>query len=237
MKNIKNSVLVFAGSGGLGLKICKKFLSKNFKVYFTSQKKSKINDTLNLLKTDELDKAVKGLYCDASKEKDINKVIKFFFRQNSQKRIIINCIGSFDYDGINSINSEKLSKTFIINTIPTILISKYISLYKLRNEKIKIYSIGSSSSYDGFDKTIAYCSSKHALLGAIRSLNKELIKKKIFNINVNPGSIKTKMGRKVRNQKFSKFISPENIANFIYDISKLEEPAFIEDVFLKRLII
>jgi len=190
-----------------------------------------------LLKTDELDKAVKGLYCDASKEKDINKVIKFFFRQNSKKRIIINCIGSFDYDGINSINSEKLSKTFIINTIPTILISKYISLYKLRNEKIKIYSIGSSSSYDGFDKTIAYCSSKHALLGAIRSLNKELIKKKIFNINVNPGSIKTKMGRKVRNQKFSKFISPENIANFIYDISKLEEPAFIEDVFLKRLII
>ena len=27
MKNIKDSVLIFAGSGGLGLEICKKFLA------------------------------------------------------------------------------------------------------------------------------------------------------------------------------------------------------------------
>ncbi len=50
MKNARNSVLVFAGSGGLGLEICKKFLSENFQVYFTSQNKSKINKILGLLK-------------------------------------------------------------------------------------------------------------------------------------------------------------------------------------------
>jgi len=35
MKNIKDSVLIFAGSGGLGLEICKKFLQEDFDVYFT----------------------------------------------------------------------------------------------------------------------------------------------------------------------------------------------------------
>tara|TARA_B100000029_G_scaffold505439_1_gene586141 strand:+ start:59 stop:772 length:714 start_codon:yes stop_codon:yes gene_type:complete len=236
MKHDKSSVLVFAGSGGLGLEICKKFLSENFHVYFTSQNKSKINKTLSLLKANDSDNVVKGLYCDASKEKNINRIIKNFFQQSSKKRIIVNCIGSFEYDGVKSLSLEKLSKTFIINTIPTILITKYISLYKSKNEKIKVFSIGSSSSYDGFDKTIAYCASKHALLGAIRSLNKELIKKNIYNLNINPGSIKTKMGKKVRNQKFSEFISPNTIANFIFDLSKLEEPAFVEDVFLRRLV-
>ena len=54
MKNIRKSVLVFAGTGGLGLEICKKFLSEDFDVYFTSQKQSKINKTLKLIKTDNL---------------------------------------------------------------------------------------------------------------------------------------------------------------------------------------
>ena len=106
----------------------------------------------------------------------------------------------------------------------------------MADEKIKVLSIGSSSSYDGFNKTIAYCASKHALLGAVRSLNKELIKKNIYNLNINPGSIKTKMGKKVKNQKFSEFISPASIANFIFDLSNLQQPAFIEDVYLKRIV-
>ena len=44
------------------------------------------------------------------------------------------------------------------------------------------------------------------------------------------------MGKKVRNQKFSEFISPNTIADFIFDISKLKNPAFIEDIFLRRLV-
>ena len=58
----------------------------------------------------------------------------------------------------------------------------------------------------------------------------------IYISNINPGSIKTKMGKKVRNQKYSEFISPNAIADFIFDISKLKNPAFVEDIFLRRLV-
>jgi len=44
------------------------------------------------------------------------------------------------------------------------------------------------------------------------------------------------MGKKVKNQKFSEFISPASIANFIFDLSNLQQPAFIEDVYLKRIV-
>lgn len=236
MKNIRKSVLVFAGTGGLGLEICKKFLSEDFDVYFTSQSRSKVSNTLKLIKTDDLGNNFEGFICSASKEENIKNIIKKFFQKKNSERIIVNCIGSFQYDGVKQLTLNKLSETFIVNTIPTILISKYTSIYKSKNEKIKVLSIGSSSSYDGFNKTIAYCASKHALLGAVRSLNKELIKKNIYNLNINPGSIKTKMGKKVKNQKFSEFISPASIANFIFDLSNLQQPAFIEDVYLKRIV-
>ena len=179
MKNIKNSVLIFAGSGDLGLEICKKYLLEDFNVFFTSQNNLNVAKTIKLLKKNNKvnkNNIVKGFTCNAINENNIKTCIKKFFKQDIKKSIIINCIGSFDYDGIVSVNQKKLTETFKINTIPTILISKYTSVYKKKNDKIGIFSIGSSSSYDGFSKTIAYCSSKHALLGAIRALNKELIK-------------------------------------------------------------
>ena len=44
------------------------------------------------------------------------------------------------------------------------------------------------------------------------------------------------MGKKVRKQNYSKFILPNSVADFIFNLSQLKEPAFIEDVFLKRVI-
>ena len=58
-----------------------------------------------------------------------------------------------------------------------------------------IISIGSSSSYNGFQNTISYCSSKHGLLGAVRSINAECNKDKIFNTCVSMGSMQTNMGK------------------------------------------
>ena len=71
---------------------------------------------------------------------------------------------------------------------------------KIKNKKVLIISIGSSSSYNGFQNTISYCSSKHGLLGAVRSINAECNKDKIFNTCVSMGSMQTNMVKKVKNQ-------------------------------------
>ena len=104
----------------------------------------------------------------------------------------------------------------------------------MKNKKILIISIGSSSSYNGFENTISYCSSKHGLLGAVRSINAECNKNKIFNTCVSMGSMKTNMGKKVKNQNFKHFINPEKIAKYIYEISLSDAEAYVEDIFFKR---
>ncbi len=99
---------------------------------------------------------------------------------------------------------------------------------------MNIISLGSSSSYEGFKNTTIYCATKHALLGAIKSINNEKIKENIVNINLNPGSIKTKMGKKVKNQNYADFINPKELAEFILSISKIGDSFFFDDLKIKR---
>ena len=48
------------------------------------------------------------------------------------------------------------------------------------------------------------------------------------------GSMKTKMGRKVKNQDFNKFISHQKIAKYIFEISISDVEAYVEEIFFKR---
>ena len=79
-------------------------------------------------------------------------------------------------------------------------------------------------------KTVSYSSSKHALLGAIKSINAEVVKKNLLNTCISMGSMKTKMGKKVKNHNYRFFIDPKKIANVIYFISELRSEAHVEEV-------
>jgi short-subunit dehydrogenase len=146
----------------------------------------------------------------------------------------VNTIGFFEYDKIQNLSKKRLLKNFEINTIPTILINKFLLKNYQKNIKRNVITIGSSSSYNGFKNTTGYCSSKNALLGAIRSINKENSKNNIFNININPSSIKNSMGKRVKGQNYNTFIDSDEIAEFIFRLTNFKGSFFIEDVWLKR---
>ena len=225
------TILVFAGTSGIGSEICEKFSREGYNVVYTStsNKKLSIQKKKLIVNNHSI-----GTVCNLKNEKSISKTIKFALSKFNID-VIVNCGGIFQYDGIKKIKVSNLLNHYRVNSVSTILINKYLEKFKKKNKKIKFFSIGSSSSYDGFSETISYCASKHALMGAIKSINKELIKKKIYNISVNPGSVKTKMGKKVKNQNYNNFIKPSSISNTIFNISKLENPTFVEDIYLRRI--
>jgi short-subunit dehydrogenase len=230
----KKGVLIYGGTGGIGLEVCKKFASENFEIFLTFRSSSKLKLTKFLIKKLHPNVNITGIKCDVTNEKDIINCAKITKRKNIN--YIINCVGFFEYDGYKKTTVKNLIKNFTINTLPTILINKHIDYYKTKTSKLFIITVGSSSCYDGFFQTISYCSSKHALLGAIRSINKELINKNILNICVNPGSVKTKMGKKIKNQNYQSFIDAKEIAFFIFGLIKLNSIAYVEDIWIKRQI-
>jgi 3-oxoacyl-[acyl-carrier protein] reductase len=98
----------------------------------------------------------------------------------------------------------------------------------------RIVNIGSSSSYDGFSETSIYSASKHAILGFSRSIQKELKSYGIRTYCISPGSIKTKMGKKIKGQKYSTFINPKEIAEVILNLVKLDKEMIITEIRLDR---
>ena len=59
-------------------------------------------------------------------------------------------------------------------------------------------------------KKSIYCSTKHALLGMSKAFNTG---PQSHEINfIAPGSMKTPMGRKVKNQNYNTFIDPKEVA-------------------------
>lgn len=233
-EKIKKTVLVIGGTGGIGTEVCKKFASKNYNIIFTSKniKKSKkfitkINNLYRHIK-------VSFYYLNVDDEQSIKKIVKLII--NKKINLIINCIGYFSYDSAERIKYNSLVKFFSINTFPTILINEYLSKNIKSISKTKIFSIGSSSCYDGFKDTVLYSASKHALLGSIKSLNKKFFPK-IHNISINPGSIKTKMGKKIKGQNYADFINAFEIADIIYQLNKIDiSSTSFDDLYLKRII-
>ena len=87
--------------------------------------------------------------------------------------IVINCSAISRYDGLKYINYKTLIEDFKINTFSNIVINRELLKKKDKRKNILVISIGSSSSYNGYKKTISYSSSKHALLGSVRAINEE----------------------------------------------------------------
>ena len=120
--------------------------------------------------------------------------------------------------------------------ISSIIITSKLIKFKNKKNILKIFHIGSSSSYDGFPNTTYYCAAKHALVGAIKSMNKETIKNNTINYLVSMGSMKTAMGKKVRNQNYKKFLQTNKVSEFIINLAFLNINGYTEEVLIKRFI-
>lgn len=230
---MNKQVLIFGASGGLGNKLLEIYASNNHKVIATASNKSTILKSKKKFKKFKNNSIVWNI-CDFKKESHLIKAIDKHFKKKNNPDIVIICSAVSRYDGLKKLNYTDLINDFKVNLFSNIIINKQIQKRKIKNKKILIISIGSSSSYNGFENTISYCSSKHALLGAVRSINAECKKDKIFNTCVSMGSMKTNMGKKVKNQNFKNFINPEKIAKYIYEISLSDAEAYVEDIFFKR---
>tara|TARA_B100001769_G_C22060215_1_gene570204 strand:+ start:63 stop:791 length:729 start_codon:yes stop_codon:yes gene_type:complete len=237
--NNSNKVLIFGSSGDIGIEICKIYLKNNFNVCYVCRDKNsykKIYNKLFLFSKKLQRNSFEGIISKKLNETALIKILKKADK-NQPLRVIVNSIGVFGYDEIVKFNTNKFLEFIKINTMPTILLNKI--LMKIRYKKryvTNILTIGSSLAYEGFEKTISYSASKHALLSSIKSINKETYKNKIFNTLINPGSVKSRMGRKIKNQLYSSFINPADVAELVYGISMIKSPGIIEDVFYKRII-
>ena len=175
---------------------------------------------------------------DLSKESGVFKLFKQFETQKKIKfvDVLVNSAANFTIKKIEKISMEQLRKDFQLNVISPFMISKYFGLKMKKKTKGIIFNIGSSSSYDCSKNTSIYCSTKHALLGMSKAFNAEWQSAGVKSIFIAPGSMKTSMGRKVKNQDFNSFIDPYEVANTMKNLLSDNKSMFIDEVKIKRTV-
>lgn len=149
---------------------------------------------------------------------------------------MINCAGVFPVKFLSSTNINDFNTCFNINIRAPFLLTKEFSADMKKKAWGRIVNIGSSSAYEGFEKTSLYCASKHALLGFSRSIFQELKNYNIRTFCISPSSVKTKMGKRVQNQNFETFINPKEIAQITNYLISFDKEMISEEIRLNRIV-
>ena len=235
---MNKTILVTGASSGLGEKFSLLIadIAKNIIIIGRNKKKllilkkkiNKINAAVNVL----------HIVTDLSTNLGVNQILQKFEKQDKIKfvDVLVNSAANFTVKKIENVSMDQIKKDFQINVISPFMLSKYFGLKMKKKNKGTIFNIGSSSSYDCSKNTSIYCTTKHALLGMSKAFNAELKPHGVKSIFIAPGSMKTSMGRKVKNQDFSTFIDPKEVAVMMKNLLNDQKSIFIDELKIKRTV-
>ena len=222
--------LITGATGGIGKSICESLKDVSRNLYLVATNDKKLIQLKNHIESSSQAK-VTCFVCDFKSSKDLNELIKSIESLNID--VLINSAGIFDPKPIKDVDFNEFNDYINVNLKAPYFLMK--SFQKGSNKSGIIVNIGSSSSYAGFADNSMYCLTKHAILGASRSLFEEFKKENIRVYCISPSGTKTNMGEKIQGQDYNTFLNPEEISNFIrYLIDNSGSNMIMNEVFLKR---
>lgn len=228
------NALVTGVNGGLGHAIAQELAGQGCNVIVTSRNAQKLEEIAADLRKSKA--KIDAIPCDLADQQAVAQLIEQAQRLVPQIDILINCAGLFPVASIADATMADFELTFAVNVRAPFQLSKAVLPAMKAKAWGRIVNIGSSSAFNGFKDTAIYCASKHALLGLSRSLYNEVRGQGVRVISVNPGSIRTEMGKKVRGQTFDTFLDPVEVAQYVVFTIAFDAELVSEEVRLNRLV-
>lgn len=140
---------------------------------------------------------VKPVYFNLLNQDEIKAAVKTIQSEKVPVDILVNIAGMTKDALFQMVSMDTLHQIFEVNYFSQIYFSQFMTKLMLRNGKGSIIFVSSISALDGNAGQVAYASSKAALIGAMRSMSKELASKGIRVNAVAPGVIDTDMNKVV----------------------------------------
>ena len=230
---IKKNCLIIGASGGIGNAITKKLAKENYNLFLIGKNKNKLLKLKKEIKKDDIKVEIESV--DLTNEKQIDRSIKKIRKTFGKIDILINTSGIFLIKSIDKTTIEEFEESYKINVRAPFIFSKEFSKDMKKSKWGRIVNIGSSSAYNGFKNSTAYCSSKHALLGFSRALFSELKDSNVRIYSISPGSTQTKMGKLSKDQDFETFLEPKEIADYVTFVIGFNKQLISEEIRLNRM--
>lgn len=183
----KLKVVVTGANSGIGLSIVKLLLEKDYEIYACIRSGKEI---LEDLKNKNLHIFEFDLQNFESMKLSVREIFKI---SNGEIYGLVNCAG-IAYGGLfNMTPIEKLKEIFEVNFFSQLQLIQLISKKMILNKQGSIVNISSTSGIFADAGTLAYGSSKSALIFSTRVLAVELGKYNIRVNSISPAMVKTRM--------------------------------------------
>ncbi|HLD64342.1 MAG TPA: SDR family oxidoreductase [Candidatus Peribacteraceae bacterium] len=223
--------LVTGASRGIGYAIARRLAARGCNLYLTSRDEKALRKATADIKKEAKGSIASGAY-DLTDIPAVKAMVEEATRTLGHIDVLINNAGILIVAPLTETTPEDFGRTMHLNVRAPFLLIKMLVPGMVERGWGRIVNIGSTSSYSGYADTAAYCASKHALLGLSRSAQAELQPKGVRVFCVSPGSVKTDMGKQVKNQDFDTFLEPDAIAERV--ILLLQNEGDESEVIMKR---
>ncbi|WP_199677367.1 SDR family NAD(P)-dependent oxidoreductase [Bacteroides sp. AM10-21B] len=160
---------------------------------------------------------IKPVYFNLLQQDEIRIGVKKIQSEKQPVDGLINIAGVAKDALFSMVSMDTLKFVFDVNFFSQMYLTQFISKLMLRNGHGSIVFVSSISALDGNIGQLAYSSSKAALIGATRTLSKELASKGIRVNAIAPGVIDTDMNKVVPAEMIA-----EKVAKM--DIKRLGQP-------------
>lgn len=240
--NFKNKVVLVTGSShGIGKATIIEFAKKGCNVIINYNQSKK--EALALRKQIESLYPIKvlAIKADISNEEEvinmINKIISTFGRID----ILVNNAGIAIDTTFEDKTKENFQKILDVNLIGTFLVSKYASIYMIKQKHGKIINVSSTNGIDTYyPYSLDYDASKAGLISLTHNLSKQLAP--YVNVNcVCPGWVNTPMNNDLDSEyikeeiakiNLRRFARPEEIAKVILFLAS-EDASYVNNAIIR----
>lgn len=134
------------------------------------------------------------LPCSVSDARQVRTVIESVVRQHGHIDVLVNSAGIQSYGDVVSTSEAEWDELMSINVRGAFLVSKHVVPHILKQGGA-IVNVGSVQSFTAVTNSVAYVTSKHALLGLTRAMALDYAQRGIRVNCVCPGAIDTPMLR------------------------------------------
>jgi len=191
----KNAFVTGAGSG-IGRGISLRLAQEGADIAVCDIDRVKAEETVS--KIEELGQKGVVLMCDVGKEQEIENAVKSAFESLGKIDILVNCAGIGDTNmSFEDIDSELWDRIYSVNVKGPFFLSKLIAMDMMKKKiKGRIINISSTEGKTNRAGSIAYSSSKHALIGLTQGLAIQLAPYEITVNTICPGLIDTPIWHK-----------------------------------------
>lgn len=190
----KNAIITGALQG-IGKQTVELFAANGANVWACAQTHNQEFEAFCSDLANQYDVWVKPIYFDLTNSEEVKAAVRSIQAEKLSVDVLVNVAGIAKDALFNMVSMETMKLVFEINFFSQIFLSQFVTKLMLKNGRGSIIFVSSISAIDGNVGQLAYGASKAALIGAMKTMSKELASKGIRVNAVAPGVIDTEMNK------------------------------------------